>query len=291
MSPSLNYLNRRSKNRQDARFGVKANTDLGQHFLVDEKVLATIVKSAELSPEDLVVEIGPGKGVLTEKLLSSVNKVLAFELDERLTMVLKIMFFQAINDDHLELVEGDFLKKASDHLAHLGEGKYKVVANIPYQITTPLLKLLLEGQLESRPSEMVLLIQDEVALRLCAPAQTGDRSYLSVLCQYYGKPEYILKVPPSAFRPSPKVNSAVIRIKILPESERSFSGASEQEFLKFVKRHFIAPRKQLKNVMAGMLGVGSEEIENKFKDLGFSVNIRAQELTLSDWIKLFGVFK
>lgn len=257
------------------RAGVWSKKNLGQHFLIDSSALQAMVETADLKDSDTVVEIGPGLGVLSKELLKGAKRVVAFEYDPEMVAIL--------NEDYpeLEVVSGDVLKTALDLLPELGI--YKVVANIPYQITTLLIRLFVEG--EFPPTSLTLLMQKEVAERLTAgPRETG-RGYLSVLIEYFGTARYVRTIPASSFWPAPEVQSAIIQIDVAPS--RPFSGETEREFLVFVHRFFIQPRKQLKNVMAGMRGVSSSEVYKYFKKLHLPENIRAQELSLEQWILLY----
>ena len=255
--------------------GVWSKKGLGQHFLVDSAVLATIVQKSDLKPDDVVVEIGPGLGVLSEQLLPQVSRVVAFELDPEMVMILRQDF------PKLEIVPGDILRTAPEVLASIAS--FKVVANIPYQITTPLIKLFLEGVIH--PESLTLLVQKEVGKRLAAGAGKPDRGYLSVLTQYFSEIEYVQDVPSSSFWPAPKVDSAVIHLNI--KNERPLSGEQEREFLKMVHQMFINPRKQLKNVLAGMRRVPTEQVGEYFRKLGLPEMIRAQQLSEEQWLAIF----
>lgn len=270
-------------NIEDLKFrlqlaGSRSKKRLGQHFLVDRTVLGKIIEAAELQPTDTVVEIGPGPGVLSELLLENVQRVVAFELDFEMIKILRVDF------PKLELIEGDVLDLAREVVPTLPA--YKVVANIPYQITTPLLRLFLEGGVQPRPTSLTLMVQKEVGERLTAPAAKSGRGYLSVLAEYYASLSYITTVPRSAFWPVPKVDSAVIQMVL--KSERLFDQTEEPKFLRFVHNLFKNPRKQLKNVAAGIRG---ESVEGLWSSLGFTANIRAQELSLTDWSNLYRAWK
>jgi 16S rRNA (adenine1518-N6/adenine1519-N6)-dimethyltransferase len=257
--------------------GVWSKKSLGQHFLVDEKALETILEAAALDDTDTVVEIGPGMGVLSSRLLEKVERVVAFEFDPDMRRILEKDF------PELEVVAGDVLKTAPQVIPDLGP--YKVVANIPYQITTPLMRLFLEGGIPNPPLSMTLLVQKEVGKRFAAGAKMSDRGYLSVLIEYFSDISYVMTVPASSFFPPPKVDSAVIHLKMKPE--RLFPQQEEREFLKFVHRFFITPRKQLKNVVAGIRGLTSAEVEEAFAKIGLPFTARAQELTLLEWKALY----
>jgi 16S rRNA (adenine1518-N6/adenine1519-N6)-dimethyltransferase len=256
-----------------------SHKSLGQHFLVNRDVLAKIVQTAAIKPGEQLIEIGPGMGVLTEALLMHTNKLITFEFDPAMVNILRHDF------PGLEIVEGDFLQTAGKYLARIDE--YKIVANIPYQITTPLLKLLLES--DHQPQSMTLLVQKEIGERLTAKEKMPGRSYLSILSQYFAETNYIQTVSKDAFWPPPKVQSAIIQLKIL--SKRVYQGSDERGFLRFVKMAFNQKRKQLKNVLAGIWGVKSSEIEVLFQKTGLPLKVRAEELSMGNWQQLYNNYK
>lgn len=244
----------------------------GQHFLIDGEALAAIIEAADIKPGERVLEIGPGPGVLTEQLLDAGAAVTAFESDPDMIKLLQEDF------PMLNLVEGDALQTIPAHTTEA----YKVVANIPYQITTPLIRLFLESGLRL-PESMTLLVQKEVGERLAAPARTGERGFLSVLVQYFADVSLVKQVPAAAFWPAPEVNSVVVHLQMKPVRALE----QEQEFFAYVKAAFLEPRKQLKNVLAGIRGMSNADMSKKLSALGFPENIRAQELTEDDWINLY----
>jgi 16S rRNA (adenine1518-N6/adenine1519-N6)-dimethyltransferase len=249
---------------------------LGQHFLINREILESIVSAGNIKPGEQVVEIGPGLGVLSEQLLKTGAEITAFELDPQMVSILLEDF------PDLRVIGGDVLSMLPEVAPELGE--YKIVANIPYQITTPLLRLLLERDI-ARPTEAILLIQQEVGERLAAGAGKEGRGYLSVLTQYYAEVQYVRSVSASAFWPEPKVASAVVRLVIRPE--RSLLPEQEQAFLRFVRMYFTQPRKQLRNVVAGIRGISAQQVGELFEHLGLPQNVRAQELSQVDWLRLF----
>lgn len=267
---------------------IKAKKSLGQNFLKDEAVLARIIKSANLSSDDTVIEIGPGQGALTELLAKICKKVIAIELDDRLIPILQEKFSQQknveiIHDDILkinlpELIENEIGLKANED----SEAKsYKVVANIPYYITAPIIRLLLETKFP--PCEIFLMVQKEVAERISAEA--GAMSILAVSVQYYAKPEYLFTVSKNSFDPVPKIDSAVIRITW--SMDHGTQNADEtKRFFRIVKAGFSAKRKTLVNNLSNGLQLDKSPIEEKLLSLGFSGNTRAQELGVEDWKKL-----
>jgi len=260
-----------------SKAGLWSKKSLGQHFLVDPQVLVDIVEAAEIQPNETVVEIGPGLGVLSEQLLDKTDNVIAFEFDRDMLAIL------AEDLPELRVISGDVLQSAPTALE--GMGHYKVVANIPYQITTPLLRLFLESGRVPKPESLTLLVQKEVGRRLAAPAKHAERGYLSVVCQYYAEVLYLRDVQPTAFFPPPKVSSGVIQLRV--RQERLLPLEEEMAFLRFVHTAFIQRRKQLKNVLAGIRGVEPAAMVKHLKSLGLPEMVRAQELTVEQWVELY----
>lgn len=260
--------------------GIRSNQDLGQHFLIDESVLEAVIGAGSVQEGEVVVEIGPGPGVLTERLLERGARVEAFELDPAFARIIRKDFASHIQAGQLSVYEGDAIQILPQVLA--GLSSYKVVANIPYQITTPLLQLFLERFDVPKPQVLSLLIQREVAERLSAKAGDSDRSFLSVLCQYYAESSVETIVPPTAFTPPPAVDSAVILLKV--RNERLLPQEEERAFFKFVRMGFQHRRKQLKNVLSGIRGMSVAET---LATLGLPASVRAQELTNEQWIALY----
>lgn len=256
--------------------GVWSKKQFGQHFLIDRDVLDVMLAQSAVQPGERVLEIGPGPGVLTERLLEVGADLLTFEADPEMAKILREDF------PSIQLTEGDALKTVPEKV---DATPYKVVANIPYQITTPLLRLFLEGEVAYPPLSMTLLIQKEVAERLAANARKPGRGYLSVLAQYYAEVQVVKQVPAASFWPAPEVDSAVIHMVV--KTERPLPVEEEHSFFTYVKSAFIEPRKQLKNVLAGMRGLESEVVVRQLVQLGLSENIRAQELTEEQWLALY----
>ena len=260
---------------------IKAKKSLGQNFLKDDAVLQRIIESANLSKNDVVIEIGPGQGVLTELLAQKCKKVIAIELDDRLIEMLRN---KLRNKENVEIIHNDILKINLPELVskyEIQDTRYKTVANIPYYITAPIIRLLLETKIP--PSEMILMVQKEVAERICAKA--GEMSILAVSVQYYAQPEYLFTVPKTAFDPMPKVDSAVIRI-VTSNQQPVISKKNNRDFFRVVRAGFSAKRKTLVNNLANGLQLDKKTVEEKLIAFGFSKNTRAQELGVEDWQKL-----
>jgi 16S rRNA (adenine1518-N6/adenine1519-N6)-dimethyltransferase len=257
---------------------------LGQNFLRDEEILEKIISVSDLKSDDFVIEIGPGEGVLTEKLLKNAGKIIAIEKDDYLSKKLNSRFK---NNKKIEIINDDILRVNLPKLLasyKLPVTSYKVIANIPYYITSPIIQLFLETQFP--PSEMILMVQKEVAERICA--SVGQMSILAVSVQYYAKPELLFKVSRKSFWPAPEVDSAVIRITPFPSPPTPLPNTGEEgkdnkHFFKIVKAGFCAKRKTLLNNLSSSLQIEKKEVEEILKKAGIKPTQRAQELSVGDW--------
>jgi 16S rRNA (adenine1518-N6/adenine1519-N6)-dimethyltransferase len=257
------------------RHRLQPSKALGQIFLIDRRALERIVEAAELTPADTVLEVGPGVGQLTRLLSESAGRVVAVELDPRLIDVLR----QELADrPNIELVQGDIL--ALDPGALAGGRPYKVVANLPYYITSAAVRHLLEAQ--PSPQLLVLTVQREVAARMTAAP--GDMSLLAVSVQFYGRPRRVARIPAGAFHPAPKVDSAVVRIDVYPEP--AVQPADRQRFFQVVRAGFGQRRKQLRNALAAGLHLPAEEVEAALRRAGIQPQRRAETLSLEEWGRL-----
>jgi 16S rRNA (adenine1518-N6/adenine1519-N6)-dimethyltransferase len=252
---------------------LRPRKSLSQHFLTDPSALDAIVDAAELRDGDRVVEVGPGLGVLTRRLLAARAHVIAVELDARLASWLRR---ELGGVDGFELIEADAL---SVHPRDLFPGEaFKVVANIPYHITSPLLHAFLEGD---RPPElMVVLVQLEVAERVAAPP--GRMSYLSVFAQNVAEAEVVVRVPAAAFEPPPEVDSAVLRLRRRTEPVVAPGGAREP-FYRVVQAAFRQRRKQVHNGLARELPASREAVTSALASCGVDGERRPQTLTVAEW--------
>ncbi len=253
---------------------MKAKKSLGQHFLKSEKALAQIVAAGNLGADDVVLEIGPGEGVLTERLLARVKKVVAIEKDRELIPLLQDKFSNEIRSKKLELIEGDILKL--DLSSNLSLAKYKLVANIPYYITGAIIERFLSA--DRQPSTMVLLIQKEVAERIVA--KDGKESVLSIAVKAYGVPRLVAKVPAGAFSPAPAVDSAVIAIEAI--SKDFFKSVEEQKFFALLKGIFGKKRKQLAGSLSDFLG-NRARAASLLAELSIGEKVRPEELSVAQW--------
>ena len=250
----------------------KAKKSLGQNFLKSEIALKKIVEAGEIGKSDVILEIGPGKGALTEKLLASGCQLIAVEKDGELFEFLKEKFAEQIKSGSLILLNEDILKF---QISNFQFPKYKIIANIPYNITGAILKKFLTA--EKQPERMVLMVQHEVASRIIA--RDGKESILSISVKAYGEPKMLMKVNKRYFSPAPKVDSAIIEIKNISRQFFNKNKITEEKFWEIVKTGFAHKRKKLSSNLKGV--ISPQKLS--------SVNLgdkRAEDLTLSDWINL-----
>ena len=250
---------------------------LGQVFLKNQAIVQKIIQTAEIESKDQILEIGPGKGVLTEPLLQTGAKITAIEKDRELVKFLEKRFKNNLNLKIIQADIRDFLQNTEYTILNTG---YKVIGNIPYYLTSHLLRILLENPI--RPFLIVLMIQKEVAERITA--QLPKMNLLSVCVQFYAKPEIIYNVSRTAFQPKPKVDSAVIKITPYPVIARS--EATKQSFFKVVKAGFKQPRKLLLNNIYNNLNIEKDKIKEIFEQLDIPINTRSQNLSVQNWISL-----
>ena len=263
------------------QFDIRPKKSLGQNFLVDETAAERIVAAADLSPRDSVLEVGPGLGALTLHLASAAARVVAVELDQRLIPVLEHTLAACPN---VQIVHGDILKLDP---AALLASDYKVVANIPYYITSALLRHLLEASVS--PALMVLTVQEEVARRIVAAP--GDMSLLAVGVQFYGRPRIVTRIKAGAFYPRPKVNSSVVQIDLRAETRPALDATNVDLFFKLARAGFSQRRKQLRNALAGGLGRPRDEIDAALTRAEIDPRRRAQTLSLEEWAALTHAFE
>ncbi|KPV54271.1 16S rRNA methyltransferase [Kouleothrix aurantiaca] len=264
--------------------GVRPSRDMGQNFLVDSQALAAIVAAAELSPTDTVLEVGPGLGVLTWELLQQAGRVVSVELDRRLA---ERLAEELAAEPHFTLIQGDILRTPFSAL--LGEAEaYKVVANLPYQITSAALRHFLEAP--HKPETIVVLVQWEVAERICAGP--GDYSVLAHSVQLYAQPEIVARVPASSFIPAPAVDSAILRLHIHTSPRVD---VAPEALMRLIKAGFLQARKKLGNALpTGLASLGVQVHKEQALTALASATIdsgrRAETLTLDEWVKLYRAF-
>ena len=264
------------------KYQVSANKSFGQNFLIDEDVVLGICEKANISKDDLIIEIGPGLGTLTARLLEKAGKVIAVELDTKMIHILNDRFslydnFKLINDDILKV---NLNKLISDELGSLK--KVKIVANLPYYITTPIIMKLLEEKLNI--DSITVMVQKEVAERLCCSPGTGDTGAITYTINYYTKPEIVLDVPKESFIPSPKVDSNVINLQIL--NNPSVMVKDEGTLFKVIKFAFMQKRKTLLNSLSNSRMNSKEYFEKMLLDLNIDLKIRPEKLSLDDFAKI-----
>jgi len=261
------------------KYKISLAKGLGQNFLIDEKVLKKIIEAANLSENDIVLEVGSGIGNLTAELAKRAKKVIAVEKDPNLVRILN----NELRIKNIKIIQGDILKIPYSRFQILDS--YKVVANIPYYLTSPLIRKFLE--LKNPPTEMILMVQKEVAQRICA--KPTKMSILAVSVQFYAKPEIISFVSKKFFWPSPKVDSAILRIAPLINADRRLINADL--FFKIVRAGFSQPRKQLVNNLSKGLKMGKEKVKNWLLKKNIQPTQRAETLSVRDWILLTKSFK
>lgn len=273
------------------RFDLRAKKRLGQHFLINRGVLKRIIAAAELSPDDVVLEVGPGLGILTRELAKNAGWVIAVELDSKLAELLKETLasfgnFAVVNRDILEVDPAALLQeqRANFPPAISRPSHYKVVANLPYYITSPVLRHFLEASL--KPDLMVVMVQKEVARAIVA--RPGEMSVLSVSVQFYGKPEIVSYVRAGSFYPAPEVDSAILRIALYPAPPVPVTDA--RSFFEVVKAGFCARRKQIANSLAQGLDLPRAEVSAMLEKACVASQRRAETLTLEEWARLWQAF-
>ena len=267
------------------KYNIKANKSLGQNFLINKEVVETIVDSANIEKDDLVIEIGPGLGTLTEFLLEKAKQVICVELDERMVNILKDRFMLY---DNLEIINEDILKLDLNHI--ISEEKLnkkinnvKIVANLPYYITTPIVMKLLEDKLDIE--SITIMIQKEVADRLIENPGGKNTGAITYAINYFSIPEGIMEVPNTSFIPEPEVTSKVLKLTIRDDAPVKVKDVNL--LFKIIKCAFMQRRKTLLNAL-----VNNNIFNNKnegiriLESLGMNVNIRGEKLTLEDYAKL-----
>ena len=272
------------------KYGIKANKNLGQNFLINEDVVNGIIDEAEISKQDLIIEIGPGLGTLTNKLLETAGKVIAIELDKNVLEILNDRFklynnFELINQDILKTD----LKSLIKNNLNSGLATCKIVANLPYYITTPIIMKLLEERLDI--TSITVMVQKEVGNRLTAiPGESKDAGSISYSIYYYSDAKIVLDVPRSCFIPSPDVDSCVINLKLLKEPRIKIE---DDEFLfKIIKNSFSQKRKTLVNGLVNTSICSSkQDAENILNKIRISPKARPEELSLQDFAELANILK
>jgi len=258
------------------KHNIKPNKRLGQNFLVSDVILEKIIKTSQIKPWDIILEIGPGTGILTIALAKKAKKVIAVEKDKKLADILK----KELDNNkikNVEVIQGDILK-----IQNLKLKKYKLIANLPYYITAPVIRMFLEN---NSPKLMVLMVQKEVGQRICA--SPPKMSKIAVFTQFYGKPEIVSNVSKECFYPQPKVDSVILKITPFNNLDENID---RNLFSKIVRAGFSQPRKQLINNLSKSLDIGKPEIEDWLKRNKIESKQRAETLNVKDWINLTNTF-
>ena len=275
MSESIPYPSIRDTLRV---YQIDPKRSLGQNFLRDLNYLNLIMEAAEIACDDSILEVGPGLGVLTHRLAAYAQQVVAIELDDRLIPVLRGLFGTR---EHVSIVHGDILEsEPAGFFAEPAKPGYKIVANLPYYITSPVLRHLLEAQ--PAPELIVVMVQKEVAERICATP--GDLSILAVSVQFYAEPEIICTVPATAFYPRPKVDSAILKLNV--RAEPLFADLDPHHFFRVVRAGFGQKRKQLLNSLAAGLHLSKNEARTALERAEIDPRRRAQTLAQDEWARL-----
>lgn len=254
------------------QFNITPKKSLGQNFLTDEAALTKVMNAAELTADDTVLEIGPGLGSLTRHLAEIVRRVVAVELDQSLLPALNFVL-EAY--DNVEVIHGDILNSPISN--YQLPPAYKVVANIPYHITSAVIRHLLEA--EAKPACIVITIQREVAERICAAP--GDMSLLAVSVQFYAAPRVVARISAGAFYPRPEVDSAIVRLDV--RAQPGVAVRAVDEFFRVVKAGFGQKRKQLRNSLAAGLGMEAARVDAALTRAGVDPKRRAETLSLAEW--------
>ena len=258
------------------KYETKPSKGLGQNFLIDKNVLDKIITAADIKPDESVLEVGPGLGVLTKELANKAKQVTAIEKDQTMIEILK----ETLKDfNNIDIIEGDILK-----IENPFSKNYKLVANIPYYLTSPLIRKFLEDS--NPPEEIVLMLQKEVAQRICA--KPGQMSLLAVSVQFYADAKIVSTVSKNCFWPAPKIDSAII--KIIPRGPTSTKlrglPMSPELFFKIVKAGFVQPRKQIAGNLSKVLKLNKEKTAEWLLKNNINPKQRAETLSLDDWKNL-----
>lgn len=266
------------------KYNIKANKNLGQNFLVDENVIETAIEKSNINEDDLVIEIGPGLGTLTNYLLENAGRVICVELDKRMIKILEERFFlyknfEVINNDILKVDLNEIIKQAKEKF---NLKNAKIVANLPYYITTPIIMKLLESKIDI--TSITVMIQKEVADRLAEIPGGKNTGAITYTVYYYGNTEKLLEVPKSSFIPEPSVTSEVIKINI--RKEPPVKVKNEERFFKLIKVAFLQRRKTLLNSLTNNGISNKEELIKILKKLNIDEKIRSEKLTIEQFAEL-----
>ena len=249
-------------------YNLSPNKKLGQNFLIDKNIVKKVIEAANISKQDTILEIGSGLGTLTKDLALQAKKVIAIEKDKKMSEILKEIFKDYKN---IEIIHDDILKIKKIKLK-----KYKIVSNLPYYITSPVIRMFLES--DNPPQQMTFIIQKEVAKRICT---SNQMNILAISVQIYSKPKIMSYISQNCFYPKPKVDSAIVNISDIKKPE----GMDMKKFFKLVKAGFSAPRKQLANNLQ-IINIPRGQTKRALAECGLDPQARAQVLLIKDWILL-----
>lgn len=273
------------------KYKIQANKSLGQNFLVNDNVIDEIIRGSNIDKQDLIIEIGPGLGVLTNRLLQESNNVVAVELDKRMVNILKDRFAQNINDQaesKLEIINEDILKiNLNQLIAEKRKNQeikqVKIVANLPYYISTPIIMKLLENRLDI--DEIIVMVQKEVAERLTAKTGTRLAGAITYAVEYYSEATSLIKVPKESFVPSPKVESEVIKLKVRKDEKTHVE--NEKLLFNIISKSFMQRRKTLSNALLNNnIMKNKDDVKKMWTELGMDENVRGESLTLEQFGKI-----
>ena len=259
------------------KYGLRANKKLGQNFLINEEIINGIIEKAEVSKDDVVIEIGPGLGSLTKELINNAKKVIAIELDPNMVDILKTRFGLY---DNFEIIYGDVLKVNLNELIS-GYDSVKVVANLPYYITTPIIMKLLEDRLNIK--SITVMVQKEVGERICSSYKDKEYGAITVSVLYYTTPNIIIDVPKDNFLPAPEVDSCVIKLDLLEKPRVKVK--DEKLFFRLVKGAFTQRRKTINNSLT-CVGRSKEEIKDILAKLNIDEKLRAENLSIEQYAEI-----
>ncbi|MFC2006950.1 16S rRNA (adenine(1518)-N(6)/adenine(1519)-N(6))-dimethyltransferase RsmA [Chloroflexota bacterium] len=277
--------------RQLRHFNLRVKKGLGQHFLVDRAVVGRIVSASRLTLTDVVIEVGPGLGVLTRELVRRAGWVVAIELDDRLAVILKETMvgfnnLTIVNEDILRIEPKVLLEELREQFPpEIGNPfNYKVVANLPYYITSPVMRHFLEAQ--AKPQTMVVMVQKEVAREITA--KPGRLSLMGVSVQLYGEPAIVHHISPRSFFPMPEVDSSVLMVEVYDHP--AVTPEDRDGFFRLVRAGFSSPRKQIANSLSQGLELPKAEVSTLLEKVGVLSQRRAETLTLDEWLHLWRVY-
>ena len=258
------------------KYKLRANKSLGQNFLINEQIIDDIVNVSNVTADDVIIEIGPGLGSLTAKLADNAKKVIAIELDENMINILgeRISLYK-----NVEIIHADVLKVDLNKLID-GEENVKVVANLPYYITTPIVMKLLEEKLKI--NSITVMVQKEVGERFCATPGGKEYGAITVSINYYTSPKIVLDVPKENFNPVPEVDSCVVKLDLKNEH---IELKDEKLFFRLIKTTFSQRRKNIGNSLTGV-GISKQEVKKMLEELNLDVNLRAENLSIDQYAKI-----